>query len=268
MFKDWWNEDERLYDLIDRLLAQHVIERGNGGKLRLVVTAVNLNSPWFFIRHGSNRDCALWHDLYFKNLDLIHSACFNCWKTVITVQHEGSVTKGRVVDLFKLRDQLTGMQLPSKCGIDVRYYTKARYAGFVYGDSLDQGLAYYKMVSQRLDPEIYQVILKRGCTEFEIRYPDSTQWGIGPDQLEFEDKLQSIFDETPTPDHGAQEELTNSKVFRLWIDYAHQIGDETWRDALIYEGYDDPGEYMYPPPMTYHDLTEEELKNIFKLGTS
>jgi hypothetical protein len=108
-----------------------------------------------------------------------------------------------------------------------------------------------------------KVILKRGCTEMELKYPDSTQWVHTPQSQQLQMKLDSLIDRTEVPELP-QENLTVQTVFRRWILRAYGIGDPTWRAALQYEGYEDPGEFLYQPPITYHDKTHKELYELFK----
>jgi hypothetical protein len=263
LYRDWWNDDEKLVELLTDLSQKQTIERVAGGRVKLRMQATNFQTPWFFIQHALNRQCALWHDIYFKHFDLIYSCCMNCWKTVITLGYDGDPSKGRIVDLFKLRDLMLKLRLPSKCGIDVRTYTYARYNGFVYGDSPEQGLEYYNIVKDAIDHSDLKrrakVILKRACTEFEQKYPNSHTWILTPEQVKFEEKLDSIFAPVPDVEIGAQIGLSQNHVFRIWLDYAYQICDPTWKDALEYEGYTVPPEGIYPKPVEYHEMTAEEI---------
>jgi hypothetical protein len=95
----------------------------------------------------------------------------------------------------------------------------------------------------------------------ELRFPDSTQWGHTRQTKLLQDRLDALIDRTEVPDLP-QDDLTVQTVFRRWILRAYGIGDPTWREALQYEGYADPGEFLYQPPVTYHDKTPEELKEM------
>lgn len=267
MYNDFWNEDPRIANIITQLARRQGIEQTAHGKLRLRTSPDSVSAPWYFIRHGSNRDCLLWHDLFFNEFGIIHSACMSCWKVVIYTHKDPE--KQTVIDLFRLQEVLLKLQLPSKCGCDVRNYTRARYAGFIYGDSLEQGLKHHAIVSAELK-DIFpdaNIILKRACTEYELRHPNSNEWRCSEAQLEFEEKLSDIFASTEVNNHLTTD-FAQAQVRRVWIEYAYGIGDSTWREALIRCGYEDPGPDLYPPLVTYHDKTPEQLAEMFNVNNS
>ena len=257
LYRDFWNEDDRIYRTIAQLQTTGTLVRGPHGRYSMKLDPSSINQPWLYIHTAIGRKCTLWHDLYFEHFRLIPEGCLNCWKTVISVSS--------VYDLFILRDILTGLSLPSKCGIDARYFTPNKYSGFIYGDSIGQGFEYYRIISEALEGNLDlkgkpRVILKRGCTEFEQEYPHSKTWRLSDAQVMFEKKLDSIF-EAPIEPTSQQDLIAQSRVFSSWIKYAHGIGDKTWKQALIREGYDPPKD-LYPPPDTYHGLSFEEIEEI------
>lgn len=265
IYDDFWNMDDNITRVVTQLMAQNALERTDTGKMALRIQPGILGTPWYFIRHGLNRDCLRWHDLYFDHFAIIPVSCTQCWKVVIYTDKDPA--KQYVSDLFKLRDYLITAQLPSKCGLDVRRFTPHRYAGFIYGDSVEQGLAHHGVVSEGLADILpnSRIILKRACTEFEQKHPDSSKWRISEYQLELEHKLEDIFDRTPMP-RTDQPDFSQSQVLKTWIEYSHGIGDTTWREALINEGYEDPGEHLFPPARTYHDMTAEEVYKLLEEG--
>lgn len=262
IYDDFWNLDDNINKVITQLMSQNALERSDIGKLALRTQPGAANSPWYFIRHGLNRDCLKWHDLYFDHFQIIPAACMQCWKVVIYPNEDPGLQ--RVTDLFKMRDFLILSQMPSKCGIDVRRFTPHRYAGFIYGDSVEQGLEHHKFVDEAIRDTIpdAKVILKRACTEFEQKHPDSSKWLLTEQQLEIEHRLEDLFDRTTVPSADSQGDFHQSQVLKTWIEYAHGIGDTSWREALINEGYEDPGEHLFPSARTYHDMTAEEVYKL------
>lgn len=260
MFEDFWNIPTAIVNRVAQMAQQGGLEQTDAGKLKIKTIPSAFNTPWYFIKHGMNRDCLLWHDTYFDNFDIIPSQCMNCWKTVIVTDPDPK--KQTVLDLFKLRDLMIGWQLPSKCGVDIRDYTPQRYDAFIYGDSLEQGQEYQRFAQKRLEESGLfknpKAILKRACTEFEQRHPDSTKWTLSNDQIRTEEFLEYLFDRTGGYQY-LQWDVAAAQTFQFWIDRAHGIGDTTWRDALIYCGYEDPGESLWVPPVCYHNKTSEEL---------
>jgi len=258
LYADWWNQPEAVYQKITRMLNAGMLVTGPQGKLTVKLSPDVLHQPWYFIKSGINRQCVLWHDIYFDEFKFIPRHCLEkCWKTVISVD--------TVLELFKLRDILIKLQLPSKCGIDVRTYSYNVYDGFIYGDTLGQGQRYYEIIRDALKHTIpkARIILKRGCTEFEQEFPDSKKWGLSEENMLLEHFLDAILEPPPIVDGGIgmQGGFATCEVFQIWIKYAHGIRDRTWRDAMRYEGYDPP-KHLYPPPNTYHNMSEEDLSKL------
>jgi len=78
----------------------------------------------------------------------------------------------------------------------------------------------------KINPNI-PVILKRGCTEFELRLGASTEWDNLPIDLELEkyilDNVVLEFGDTEAPDY------LRRSIKRQWIEFAHEHGDETYK---------------------------------------
>lgn len=262
LFNDFWNSDDKLANMVQTLITKGALKLGKRGKLVVTTLPGSLETPWYFIKRGMFRDCLLWHQIYFNHFDFVPTGCQNCWKCMIVTHTDPA--QQTVYDLFRLRDLLVSLNMPSKCGTDIRDYTPHRYAGFLYAESFRRGLQYHEIVQQALLENNFpnsKVILKRGCTEMELRYPDSSTWNHTPATYDLQCKLDSLIDNTETPDYG-QDDLVIQSVFKKWILRAHGIGDPTWHDALVYEGYDEPGKRLFIPPVTYHDKTDEELQSM------
>jgi hypothetical protein len=184
-------------------------------------------TPWIHIMHGPERVCSLWNAIYTRGFDLIPSFCrFRCWKTVVKPRN--------VVELFRLEAILTGLQLPSKCGIDIRDYTPGAYAGFIYGNSLEEGREYFKIITRVLVEQgmgDVPVLLKRGCTEMELMKP-SDQWDpmSEKDKL-LEEKLDFIFARESFA-QGVQSQWIKNRIRRRWVRHAMAIGDATWKQIV------------------------------------
>ena len=200
------------------------------------------NSPWIHTKLARNRNCGLWH-LYHQAFGFIHSTCQECWKVVVRPR--------TLVELHKLLDLQKLLDLPSKCGIERRDTVHGLYGGYFYNDSIEQGRECYKLVrenvSHNISPDV-PVILKRGCTEFEVGGTPSDQWEISEEQKDLEYLLLDLMDQdvtaSPQPEHVKQ------SVFRSWIHWAYGCGDPT------YAFYTD-GEPLFKPYVTYH----QEIKN-------
>lgn len=132
----------------------------------------------------------------------------------------------------------------AKCGPEVDMRTSAdRYGMFVYLDGLEAAREMRAKVRAAVDahpqlgPEV-GVIIKRGCTEFEIACGPSDRWTIPDDLAEMEARLYADFVAPPlVPPHKAA-------ILANWIATAFRIGDDTYLDAT-------GGRRLYPAVVTY-----------------
>lgn len=204
------------------------------------------NSPWIHTKLARNRNCGLWH-MYHQAFGFIHSTCQECWKVVVRPRN--------LVELHKLLDLEKLLDLPSKCGIEKRETVCGLYGGYFYNDSLEQGRECYKIVrenvSHNISPDVV-VILKRGCTEFELEGEPSDTWEVSQEQKDLEYLLLDLVDQdvtaVPQPEHVKQ------TVFRSWIHWAYANGDLTY---AVYTG----GTPLFKPYVTYHQEVKDEKKH-------
>jgi len=211
-------------------------------------TRLTYNSPWIHQRIAPNRNCGLYH-IYYNHFGFIHSRCQECWKVVVRPR--------TLSELDKLRQIQKKLDTPSKCGIEKRDTVCGLYGGYFYNDSLEKGRDCYKLVRATISPEI-TVLLKRGCTEFEIGGEPSDLWEVTEDQKELEEYLNdwvvSNVEKLPQPDH------LKDTVFRSWIHWAYQHGDMTYLD------YTD-GKPLFPPYKTYHEVEDGKEEETHSLGS-
>lgn len=255
LFNDFYNRPDSISKTISQLVDRGALVPGTKGKLQTRITAVASVSPWFHIKVPTNRYCSLWHEIYFKHFGIVPTGCMNCWKLVMTTHKQPR--RQRVTDLFRLRDLLLSLNMPSKCGCDVRLYTPQRYDGFIYADSLEEGQQYYQVFKPRLLKEFPNgnLILKRSCTEFEHRFGDSRTWDERQDWKAIEHYLDYIIEPHERYDMQGLEIHTDADTFRFWIEYAHSIGDASWKEALKTQGYEVPSRLFFDP-VTYHEETD------------
>lgn len=215
--------EEEITNTIENLLqGGNMYVRPEDGRIAAKGKEQPLGTPWIHIQHGVGRHCGLWNQIYCQHFNLIPYYCrYHCWKTVI---------KPRTVEeLFNLEGHLHSMNLPAKCGIDVRNYTPWPYAGFIYGDSLEEGRQYCSKIQQVINQfeRDWKVILKRGCTEMELMRP-SDQWDpMTEEEKRYEQKLDHIF--VKEESYGKQDDWLKNSIRRRWLRHAMSIGDETWR---------------------------------------
>ena len=232
--------------------------RDSDGKL-FATANMAWNTPWHHIKHAF-LDCQTWHRVIFDFIasqletPFVPSKCQNCWKVV--------VRPGTLEQLFALERLQKQLDVPCKCGIEIRNTVHGLYGGYFYNYSFPEGLERYKQVREEvnqeplLGPDI-PVFLKRACTEFEHLCGDSKFWGITPKQRELEAMVDRyvVSDDMQRrqPDHLVRH------VHRKWIEYAFANGDAT------YKIYTD-GKPLYPAYRTYHHLankTDEEINQFW-----
>jgi hypothetical protein len=252
-FNDFYNRPESISATIASLVERGSLVKGRNGKLTVNVKPTASVSPWFYIRKSADKQCETWHDLYFDHFDFVHSGCRKCWKVGLLTHHDPKYQT--VKDLFKLRDLLLRLNMASKCGVDVRLFTPARYLGFIYNDSLEQGRLCYDTVKPILLDMFPKgdIFLKLGCTEFEHTFGPTNQWAEHiPGWKALEQYMDYIVEPADTSPLYGLMEATEADTLRFWIEYAHCIGDSTWKDALRYQGYKPP-ENLFFKCITYHE---------------
>lgn len=211
------------------------------------INRVSKDIPWISTRMDkspTDRKCNLYLTYFKDNLGFIHSFCHDCYKVVVRPK--------TVVQLFKLYDLQKEMQEPSKCGVELRSFISAYYGGYFYTRSLEEGQTMHrrvrKVIDEQLSPDI-SVILKRGCTEFEMKFGASDKWKILPNQKEWETK----FDEIYVRDMQAPYEMPDylvAYIKRLWIHFAatQKIPDMSYKELTGGKALTPECKYV-----TYHD---------------
>lgn len=204
------------------------------GKVRIPYH-LELESPWIEQGACPKRECLLWKDIFFDNFRVIHPGCMSCWKTYYVPQS--------VKELFEIyeiqKDNAQHGIVPScKCGVETRPYTGrlGGYGAFWY-NPLGCGLEEARKNTEKLSA-VYKrkLLLKRGCTEMEqytirnYRKP-SSEW---VDFLKPSKEKLQILDLTflvdPTYRTKRRPIALRLKTEALWIRYAFEHGDKTYRE--------------------------------------
>jgi len=199
-------------------------------------------TPWVYTNtHTVGMDCRVWRQYLFDkmkgDMGCPPSGCQTCWKVVVRPKN--------LTMLMELKDYQKETQLVSKCGIEVREYTPALYGGYFYNRSYQEGLD--KLDRVRKDLPEYNAILKRGCTEMEMSFPNSSSWEVTEQSLHWENLVSKWLDSEISS--GCQNEIMEAYIVKKWIKYACTNNDDTY---LNYTG----GELIYPPPVTYERVKE------------
>lgn len=214
-------------------------------------THLGWDTPWWHIRHRGDLDCNLWHRIMFDAMGqkFVPSNCMNCYKVVVRPR--------TLRELFALANlQQTQTVRACKCGIEIRPTVHGLYGGYFYNQSLDEGLDCYQEIAQLVanDPGLgpnVKVILKRACTEFEHKFPESSKWRITLEQKHWEAMINKWF----VRDSKNREQPSHciKHVHRKWIEWAYANGDPTYADFT-------QGKPLYEPYETYHHLAKELKK--------
>jgi len=230
-----WN----LVNKFRKELDSHLRISSETHKITRLFKAIDHNTPWIHVRQDMEKMCHVYH-LLFDNLGFIPSRCLNCWKVVVRPR--------TIENLFQLYYMQKDLNLASKCGIEVRDYVIGLYGGYFYNDSEEQGQAckrtVRKAVDEWIDPEC-PVILKRYCTEFEIKLGPSTGYKQPADAKEWERLVFENID-LGSDDIENQPDMMCRDVMERWIRFAWKYDPD--REAVM--KYTD-GKDIYSQPITY-----------------
>ncbi len=187
-------------------------------------------------RNSIDLNCDRHKDL-FQKFNLIPKFCFGCYKVQIEPRS--------ILELLKLFVVFDQIKLPGnntrKCMIEMRPIVSGFYKGLIYCSSLEEAdriaenMA--KVVEERIGPEV-SVVVKRGCSEYPISYPDYAEINkSGPQLMQYNEEWALIED-----GYDAKHSIKNQKIIsptlsflslsdvlimRNWIDYAIGIGDSS-----------------------------------------
>lgn len=225
----------------------------DGDKRLVVEQDTEVEVPWSYVRASKSQDCWPVHHIFLNEiaphvrLQFIPSLCHSCYKVVIRPK---TLKQLFLLEKF-MKEEITHA---CKCGIEVRPYTLALYGGYCYFRTLEDGQDGYKEIREKIDnykglgPEV-GIILKRGCTEIERRYGDSSKWlDPTPEQIEIERRIFNAIVYNPVGHTQMTAFLVH--VHRRWIEWAAEHGDMTY---LEFTG----GLPLQPPPRTYHEEIEK-----------
>ena len=226
------------------------------GKLEATSHMAN-ESPWHHVKHAF-LDCQTWHrilfDVIFANMEnpCVPSKCQNCWKVVVRPQ--------TLKQLFALESVQKALDVPCKCGIEIRLTVHGLYGGYFYNYSFMEGLERYRQVRDAVDrhPDLGKdipVFLKRACTEFEHLVGDSKYWTVSDRQLELEQMVDRYIVKDDL--NRSQPEHLVKHIHRKWIEFAFAYGDPTYAE------YTD-GKPLFPKYRTYHHLADATQEEIIK----
>ena len=263
-------------EFVDRFLSKHgsYFYRMEDGKIDFQKRMMP-DPPWAYIKGGANQNCHLWHQVLFNFIyeeKKIPIPCHNCWKVVLMPRD--------IEELFASYILIKELGRAGKCGIEGdRGNTNRLYGAYFYNNSVEEGLECYDLVRKAVDTDRsfnltllgaplvtrfnngydtpVNVILKRGCTEFEQQCGPSDTWNWDEDQVETERIVNDSF--VSDIFHAEMSEAQIARLAYKWIHHAFKWGDEKY---LMFTN----GNKMYPPPVTYHDMDAAKLEEVKENG--
>ena len=246
----WVKEDYN--SLLMPLLNQGFVWDANTEKLKIPTNTdmrkLIYGTPWCHAKGTPRKNCGLDHQVTFNNFHIIHPRCMSCWKVVVTPKTFKQLCQLEILE--------KNMDVPSKCGIEMRDYTPKFYGGYFYTHSLEEGRERYEQVRKAVNEEIdsgkdLDVILKRGCTEYEMIKGPSVYWNNDRGEEEMLEIIDA-FVEIPRS-HNRQSEMVKTNVRLKWVLWAHSIGDFTYKEL-------NNGQSLFPDYVKYHEGDIEGLK--------
>ena len=183
------------------------------------------------------------HFRIFNKFNVIPKYCFGCFK--VTIQTE------TVLDLLKLYfvfDKLyLGLQNTRKLMIEKREDVSGNYKGFIYCSSVEEGENIKNKLKGILIKNLgtdCSISLKRGCSEFALKYPSYKKASVNKNEMMPFDKtwksLEEIIDNRIWNADSKKgiihpsvtgPTLRDILVMRSWLLYANKIGDNSFVEA-------------------------------------
>jgi hypothetical protein len=205
----------------------HVLDNGD---IQRGAVGPTPETPWIY--QNMSFQCILWHQVFFEHIaehKMVHSHCHECYKVCITPRI--------VSELISLEQWQSTLDVPCKCGIELREWVPKLYGGYFYCRGVEEGRERYREVKRfayenakerGLQPESSMpVILKKGCSEFERACGPSDKWEISDEQEEFEQWMAEKIIYDPFGD-SPQPEVIKESVRLAWLKWAHMHGDMSY----------------------------------------
>ena len=194
------------------------------------------NQTQIFRKNNLNLNCDR-HFLVFNNYKIIPKFCFSCFKVLINVQ--------TVIDLIKLFIIFNKIRLPDnnlrKCMIDMRAFTEENYKGFIYCRSLDEAkkikILFENTIQKTFKNEVI-ISIKRGCTEFNKKFPgyENTKQDLIKYNDEWKKFEQNIDDKYPKYQKMRKNIETLNQIsfhdimiIKNWLFFAKLTNDQTYK---------------------------------------
>jgi hypothetical protein len=165
--------------------------------------------------------------------------CAACYKV--------KVVSRSLRQLMAVKDLAEALPYPTKSGAEVDNPENSHpYGTYLYLDGLDQARAVYRTLREQIDthrqlgPDV-QMLIKRGCTNYERKCGPSDQYSFDPALEAVEAELSKRF---IRPVQTLPPKFRNPFKLIEIIKIAYRIGDETYKDFT-------QGKNLVPPTVAY-----------------
>ena len=175
------------------------------------------------------------HKTIFNKFNIIPKFCFGCYKVQVEPR---SILE--LIKLFVVFDQIKLVENNTrKCLIEIRPEISGFYKGLIYCSSLEEAyqiVDYLEIVIKKNIGSGLHAVVKRGCSEYPISFPDYKVINKSGAQLMNYNEKWKLIEE----DHDLTSPIKSNKIIspslsglnlndiliiQNWIDYAKGIGD-------------------------------------------
>ena len=208
------------------------------------INNLNLNETEIFRSNTIDLKCAR-HFQVFNTFNVIPEYCFGCYKVQVEPRN--------IMELFKLYFVFDKFNLknnnPRKCMIELRSEVSGAYKGYIYCFSLSEANEIKNQLAPILNKKINKnisTIVKRGCSEFAIAYPQFKKINENKDQLmKYNEEWRSkeiIIDKKLAKKNQSKERILRKNlpgatvsdilIMRNWLVYAKIMGDLSYKKII------------------------------------
>jgi tetratricopeptide (TPR) repeat protein len=208
------------------------------------INTLSINETEIFRNNTVDLKCER-HFKVFNTFNIIPEYCFGCYKVQIEVKN--------VIELFKLYFIFDNLKLKNnnsrKCMVELRPKVESPYKGFIYCNSISEANEVYNQTNIALSKNTNlktSIIIKRGCSEFGVAYPEYKKIYENKEQSMKYDKKwkikeKKIDDQSVQSDNAKKRRLRNNLkgtsvcdilIMRNWVGYAKIIGDDSYKKII------------------------------------
>jgi len=238
-------DDISINEILQQAIISGDIFLHEDGTIRLVPTEKKVRNFHTISGFIDRKPCPFLSFVYrvvYKQA-IVPNGCKNCFKVKVVLR-----TMRELVAIRELAKEIGSL---SKWGTDVdSKYNQCLYGGYFYTLGLDDAKKRFTQVRTLIDEhpllgtEI-PMMIKRGCTHYEMRIGPSDQWEFDSALEPVEEVLYQLFSKQKRT--KAQKLIDKQETFLNWLATAFRIGDNTYLDFT-------DGKRLYPTVVTYHEI--------------